>query len=93
MMVRKKPVVVEAFPIEAMLNQPDVKEYPVHMIKAIEAGILVLDFNKREAKITTKEGVMTGEERDWIIKGVHGELYPIKPEIFDATYEPIEGEE
>lgn len=38
--------------------------------------------------IKTLEGVMRADLNDWIIKGVHGELYPCKPEIFSATYDP-----
>lgn len=37
--------------------------------------------------IHTLEGDMRADEDDWIIKGVQGEFYPCKPEIFDATYE------
>jgi hypothetical protein len=33
---------------------------------------------------------MLGVEGDWIIRGVQGELYPCKPDIFEATYEPVE---
>jgi hypothetical protein len=40
--------------------------------------------------IPTLEGVMLGVEGDWIIRGVQGELYPCKPDIFEATYEPVE---
>lgn len=39
--------------------------------------------------IPTLEGVMLGTEGDWIIRGVQGELYPCKPDIFDATYEAV----
>ena len=39
--------------------------------------------------IPTLEGVMKGVEGDWIIKGVKGELYPCKPDIFAETYEPV----
>lgn len=39
-------------------------------------------------RIPTLEGVMVGDENDWIIRGVQGELYPCKPDIFEATYEP-----
>jgi len=39
-------------------------------------------------KIETLEGEMTALLGDWIIKGVNGEFYPCKPDIFDATYEP-----
>ena len=38
-------------------------------------------------KINTLEGVMTAQVGDWIIKGIKGEFYPCKPDIFEATYE------
>jgi hypothetical protein len=38
--------------------------------------------------IPTLEGLMLGRQGDWIIRGVKGELYPCKPDIFEATYEP-----
>ncbi len=40
--------------------------------------------------IQTLEGVMRAELGDWIIRGVKGEFYPCKPDIFEATYEPVE---
>ncbi len=43
-------------------------------------------------EINTLEGTMTANVGDWIIKGVKGEFYPCKPEIFDATYEAVEPE-
>ena len=39
--------------------------------------------------IHTSEGVMTASKGDWIIRGVKGEYYPCKPDIFEATYEPV----
>lgn len=39
--------------------------------------------------IPTLEGLMLGSQDDWIIKGVQGELYPCKPDIFEQTYEPV----
>ncbi len=39
--------------------------------------------------IRTLEGTMTAKPGDWIIKGVKGEFYPCKPDIFAATYEPV----
>ena len=39
--------------------------------------------------IPTLEGQHIASENDWIIKGVQGELYPCKPEIFDKTYELV----
>jgi len=35
---------------------------------------------------------MWGCEQDWIIKGVQGELYPCKPDIFEQTYEPVDND-
>jgi len=40
--------------------------------------------------ILTREGAMRADVGDWIIKGVQGEFYPCKPDIFAATYEPAE---
>ena len=39
--------------------------------------------------IETLEGTMRANAGDWIIRGVKGELYPCKPDIFEATYEPV----
>lgn len=43
-----------------------------------------------KTKIKTLEGVMTAEKGDWIITGVKGEQYPVKPDIFEKTYEVID---
>lgn len=40
--------------------------------------------------VATLEGEMRGETGDWIIKGVKGEIYPCKPDIFEMTYEAVE---
>lgn len=42
-----------------------------------------------EAIISTLEGTMVASSGDWIIRGVKNELYPCKPDIFAATYEPV----
>ena len=41
-------------------------------------------------KVKTLKGEMRGEGGDWIIRGIKGELYPCKPDIFEATYETAE---
>lgn len=41
--------------------------------------------------IPTLEGTMEADPGDWIIRGVQGEFYPCKPDIFEATYEPADG--
>jgi hypothetical protein len=40
--------------------------------------------------VKTREGLMEAAEGDWIIRGVKGELYPCKPDIFNLTYDPVD---
>lgn len=46
--------------------------------------------NQISLAIPTLEGVMIANENDWVIKGIKGELYSCKLDIFEATYEPVE---
>lgn len=48
-----------------------------------------LPLHQRVIDIQTLEGEMRADVGDWIIKGVKGEFYPCKPEIFDLTYEMV----
>lgn len=88
MKFRKKPVVIEAF---KWTGGPDQTEDPVWIVDAIKRG----DVHFPHAGtpectlcIKTLEGEMTAQQGDWIIQGVKGEIYPCKPDIFVATYEP-----
>ncbi len=47
------------------------------------------EFQDDVVRITTLEGVMTAQVGDYIIKGVKGELYPCKPDIFEETYDKV----
>jgi hypothetical protein len=90
---RKKPVVIEAEPITRLLNQAarDWYAMPQWVRDAYEGrndAVRTLVFTQEGIHISTLEGVMLGAPGDWLIKGVKGELYPCKPEIFAATYEP-----
>ena len=78
---RKKPVVIQAVQLtDAVLDADHPSD--LHM-----PGV-VYDPMRREARIETLEGTMTASLGDWIIRGVKGEYYPCKPDIFEATYEP-----
>lgn len=57
-----------------------------------ESGVSI-DPSDGALLIATREGVMHASEGDWIIRGVQGEFYPCKPDIFAATYEPADGGE
>lgn len=81
---RKKPVVIEAFLWSGDERQV---EDPVWIVEAMERGEVTIDYP--HLFIKTLEGTMTAAVGDWIIKGVKGEIYPCKPDIFAATYEPV----
>mgnify|MGYP001603947671 CR=1 FL=1 len=77
---RKKPVVIEAVQYKASetLDSAFVRD-DYAILKYTEVGTLL---------IKTLEGTMEAYPGDWIIRGVKGELYPCKPDIFAATYDP-----
>ncbi|HJR01784.1 MAG TPA: hypothetical protein VKA83_09140 [Methylomirabilota bacterium] len=86
MKYRKKPVVVEA------------RRYTRKNRRAIiawcKAGHEAIDddgapYETAALRIHTEEGTMQAQLGDWIIKGIKGEFYPCKPDIFAATYEPV----
>jgi hypothetical protein len=56
-----------------------------------EAGVqAIVGVNRPPSlDIVTLEGIMRADLDDWIICGIKGELYPCKPDIFEATYEPV----
>jgi hypothetical protein len=82
MLVTKKPVSVEAF---QWTGGPDQAEDPEWAVEAINDGRITLEPGPVLA-IKTLEGVMRANPGDWIIKGVKGELYPCKDDIFRETY-------
>ena len=97
MKYRKKPVVIEAVKwtgenIEEALKfiqdgKPDFTHLPsdgVHIVPGV--GHTPVD---GKLYIPTLEGQITASPGDWIIKGVKGEFYPCKPDIFEQTYEPV----
>ena len=73
---RKKPIVIEAQ-----------QWFPEVYIEGLELGGY---FNDSNVYIETLEGPMRVSPGDWIITGIKGEKYPCKPDIFEATYEPVE---
>jgi hypothetical protein len=87
MKFRKKPVVIEA--VQHWNNIDKFEEVnhpiPVWVLKAVFDKIIVTI--GPDTFIHTLEGNMKVSDGDWIIKGVKGELYPCKPDIFEQTYE------
>jgi hypothetical protein len=80
-MYRKKPVVIEAVEFRA-------GEQPGELAGDVVSG-RVRYTEEGTILIATLEGTMVGQPGDFIIRGVKGELYPCKPEIFHATYDRV----
>ena len=85
---RKKPVVIEAFQLgvkwpEWWHEKHITNEVTTHNADGRHRG------GPDYALIHTLEGVMRAEKGDWIIRGVRGEIYPCKPDIFALTYEAV----
>jgi hypothetical protein len=83
---RKKPVVIEAIKLERY-NYPEIYSWmgePFNEGHRVEQDPQTMHIS---IYICTLEGYMKAEQGDWIIKGVAGEFYPCKPDIFDASYE------
>ena len=83
MKYQKRPVVIEAF--RFMLDD----ETPDWFMDALSARVVTSHEDGR-CDIHTWEGVMTANYGDYIIRGISGELYPCKPNIFAATYKPVD---
>ena len=100
---RKRPVEVEAWLCPGGWELPEdapqwIQEAyvwppsPTGRYREIRAGQVrpEMGFEDWVWRVGTLEGVITAQEGDWIIRGVAGEIYPCKPDIFAATYEPVE---
>ncbi|PRR70911.1 hypothetical protein [Clostridium thermopalmarium] len=76
---RKKPVEVEAVQYTGKNINEIYNFVRKHLFRDID----------RNLSIQTLEGTMKATPGDWIIKGVNGEFYPCKPDIFEKTYESV----
>lgn len=90
---RKKPVVIEAYQYEGDFVSSGNWTAPDWVNEAYNNEILVykeVDNTPPELYVKTIEGDMKCNYKDYIIKGVKGELYPCKPDIFEETYEQVD---
>ena len=85
---RKKPVEVQAVTFIGF-GEPHFSSRPQWLRDAIYRDERIRFFGPEgKLEIVTLEGIMLASPGDYIIRGVQGELYPCKPDIFEATYEP-----
>jgi len=78
---RKKPVAIEA----VQYNGKNIEDIEKFMNRKVERYI-----NSDSIFIFTLEGTMEASVGDYVIKGVNGEFYPCKPDIFKKTYEEVD---
>lgn len=88
MKYRKKPVVIEAVQwtgenVAEILNFGNTGPHPSW------GDDFKINPPAHTVEILTREGTMSAQPNDWIIRGVQGEFYPCKPDIFAATYDPV----
>jgi len=82
---RKKPIIIEAV---KFTNENKAQVFNFVTCNK-QADFL---YGNPILKIQTLEGITVAELGDWIIKGIKGEFYPCKPDIFEETYEEERGE-
>lgn len=102
---RKKPVVIEAMRFDGSAESgADIMMWAhSYGVEEVEYHPFLADRYRGDPKvyvahpdpymrIATLEGVTTASVGDWIIRGVKGEFYPCKPDVFESTYEAVEKE-
>lgn len=86
MKYRKKPVIIEAIQFE------DNSDRIIEIHEFMGGDTIRVNYEDKDnpyLKIETLEGIMKASVGDYIIKGVNGEFYPCKPDIFERTYERV----
>ena len=83
MKYRKKPVIIEAIQYTGD-NYNEICDFVGKELKTP-----LIQYQPLEIMIETLEGNMVAQVNDFIIKGVHGEFYPCKPDIFEKTHELV----
>ena len=80
---RKKPVIIEAMQFDGS----DSSGYGI--LRWVGAGSRTWERDNHHIMIPTLEGIMRADVGDYIIKGIQGEFYPCKPDIFAASYDEL----
>ena len=87
---RKKPVVIQAIQWDGSLHGGELIAEAFGV--AVQVHAEKDDPRPPRLVCATLEGLLSATPGDWIIRGVKGEVYPCKPDVFAATYEPVDQE-
>lgn len=87
----RKPIVIEAFQLDkrGLIDEKWFWDAVTRNDIIIHNFDRMLAFNPAWCEIKTLEGTMVAKAGDYIIKGVEGEIYPCRADIFEETYEPV----
>jgi hypothetical protein len=91
---RNKSIVVEAFQLTYEMAKGQ-SPCPIWFAEATEKGdvkVFVTDkiHNSQYSEIKTLNGIIIADAKDYIVKGIEGEIYPCKSDIFEAFYEKVD---
>ena len=91
---RKKPVVIEAIQWTGK-NDAEIEDFVGDDLEGYGDNLVAYrpmseQYKSKLMYIRTLEGIMTASVDDYIIRGVNGEFYPCKPDVFEKTYERVE---
>lgn len=95
-MFRKKPVVIEA---RQSTGSPESNRDIIDWTRDsktpafMDKRVISKNTEQEQLSINTLEGTHWVSPGDWVIKGVKGEFYPCKPDIFEKTYESVTGDD
>jgi hypothetical protein len=90
MRYRKKPIEIDAMPLPpvwAIEARIELERW----LKSLGADMSKFRYVAGDMTIETLEGKMIARPGDYIIRGIQGEYYPCKPNIFEKTYERVDG--
>lgn len=88
----KRPVEVDAWKLDSsvLLYEPKDPDVPEWVWDSIETGKLRYSNDYNDWAIWSLEGLMVAHDGDYLIRGVMGEIYPCRGDVFEETYEVIE---
>lgn len=88
MKYRKKPIVIEAIQFNGN-NADKIISWAHEGLPPIAATKISKSYHKHCLNIITLEGVLNAVITDFIVKGIKGEVYPVRKDIFEETYEKV----
>jgi len=90
MRYNKRPITIDAAPVGELCHAASSKwsDLPAWVVAAYDKGEIL--FLNDGLDVKTLEGRVKAEMTDWLLQGIKGELYPCKPDIFAASYDPVD---